>query len=1140
MSTILYIKKHVLPYVVLLIFFGVFIFSFIQVVDASEGFKKHSDIYNNLQDSEIDADKDTFPYNTTAKINSVGLDIVFGVKRGIAYYNGEVPWSITHDSESGDAKDQYSGIPSKEDTTIDAGTSSFTIYGWSLASKKYWGFELSGDQVVDVNGNKVAPGPTDGIIARNDLEKINDNQIVSLRLYALTNASYDFWEILGNFFYWLMRSLNDLARLIIKIILLVKNIDLAFIISAFGLKEMSKTFTESFIYSADQGLSPVTLIAIILFVIALVGIGIRYAKGAQKNKGLKDVLVTAIVGIIIIGMCLSGKIGDLGTSLANGVNKLFYIAALAGDGDKNVFKTDISGGEYSENTLVYTQELSLINKIVIDTQICTQFKVDSIKELDTKNIGTDGSLWRFASRRQGSYNSDDISQDYLSTTLGNNIGYYFWFANSWGDSLEEHNAKLVGNNSNGPERRLNSFITYLQTNYNTAITNNDSKTAARIQKIISGLSNPSAAYGALIFLLLTAVFILMAMCLWSYAWKVVLNKIVFIFSFLGMAIAGPMLLSSKEELIKKAKGILGLILVSVINMTVYAVVFDLIVYIVTALLTNDMIRIIVTGVILYFLWRFNPKIEQALQRMLDSMERSIAPDARVLRSTIKSGAGRTLDRLDNWHQKHNKKKVIGTDENGDPIYDDGASGHDFFGAGIKLLKNSTKEGANKESGFKILHDQNKERKEAEQKNAVNIKNAADRNLEKINIDIKNQGLEMANRIKKCAKDREDQIIQKDQEGIILNIERESLDSTEINLCVAYEAAESAYTGLQERISNGTATEEEAAHLGELKAAFDSTQQELTKHIHDRVTREELENSGLDIIEEQNEKGTGIDLDKTIASTTQFEVQKINKDKLLEGIAQVEEAITDDDYMREDQSKNGGKIGHRKRTTINKDSIDEYLALSDQKEQLEQGVYVQNIMAGSKAKEERKKYVKNDEELTQIEKNVQRGYGIKVEQTKDEKAATKEIVKEVKENVKELNKQRKAASKGKSFSERRTIKKQYQEQVNIQKGIKNAATGKDAEITHKQVNKQKGHVTIKIGGMQGTAQHATGKDQIDEIKNRTRAANRSTPIQIQPERPQEVPRPEPANEPDPMTEEDLWAREENRERTQSDPDLGKKR
>ena len=1137
MSTILYIKKHVLPYVVLLIFFGVFIFSFIQVVDASEGFKEHSNIFNNLQDSEIDADKDTFPYNTTANINSVGLDIVFGVKRGIIYYNGEVPWNQTHDN-NGDVQDQYSGIPSKRGTSLIEGENG--VYGWDMPPIKYWGLELKSDGIYDISGNKLLSEPKDGIVAKNDLEGVNGNKIVSLRLYALTNASYDFWEILGNFFYWLMRSLNDLARLIIKIILLIKNIDLVFIVSAFGLKEIATTFTESFIYSAEQGLSPVTLIAIILFVFALVGIGIRYARGAQKTKGLKDVLVTAIVGILIIGMCLSGKIGDLGSSLANGVSKLFYIAALAGEGDKSVFKTDISGGEYSENTLIYTQELSLINKIVIDTQICTQFKVDSIKELDVDKIGTDGSLWQFATAKgEGTWNQDNILDTLVGSTLGNNIGYYFWFANSWADHLEEHNAVLVENNSNGPERRLTTLITYLQTNYNEAIASGKSNKATNIQKLISGLCNPSAAYGALIFLLLTVVFALMALCLWSYAWKVVLNKITFVFAFLGMTVAGPMLLSSKEELIKKAKGILGLILVSIINMTVYATVFDIIVYITTKLLTTDIVRIIVTGVILYFLWRFNPKIEQALQRMLDNMERSIAPDARVLRSSIKSGAGRTLERLDNWHQKHNKK-VIGTDENGDPIYDDGASGHDFFGAGIKLLKNSTKEGANKESGFKILHDQNKERKEAEQNNAVNIKNAADRNLEKINIDIKNQGLEMASRIKKCAKDREDQIIQKDQEGVILNIERESLDSTEINLCVAYEAAESAYTGLQERISNGTATEEEAAHLGELKAAFDSTQQELTKHIHDRVTREELENSGLDIIEEQNEKGTGIDLDKTIASTTQFEAQKINKDKLLEGIAQVEEAITDDDYMREDQSENGGKIGHRKRTTINKDSIDEYLALSDQKEQLEQGVYVQNIMAGSKAKEERKQYVKADAELTQIEKNVQRGYGIKVEQTKDEKAATKATVKEVKENVKELNKQRKAASKGKSFSEKRTIKKQYQEQINIQKGIKNAATGKDAEITHKQVDKQKGHVTIKIGGMQGTAHHATGKDQIDEMKNRTRAANRPTPIQIQPERPQEVPRPEPANEPDPMTEEDPWAREENRERTQSDPDLGKKR
>ena len=248
-------------------------------------------------------------------------------------------------------------------------------------------------------------------------------------------------------------------------------------------------------------------------------------------------------------------------------------------------------------------------------------------------------------------------------------------------------------------------------------------------------------------------------------------------------------------------------------------------------------------------------------------------------------------------------------------------------------------------------------------------------------------------------------------------------------------------------------------------------------------------------------------------------------------------------MREDQKNLGEKVGHRKRTTINKDSVDEYLAITDQKEQLEQGEYVSNIMAGSKAKEERKQYVKNDGELTQISRNVQIGYGKKIEKSDDEKAVTKQVVQEAKENIKNLNKQRKEEKKGKSFAEKRTIDKKYKLDKKAQKEIKDLAEGKDIVRTHKQTDKKEGHVTISIANkLQGTAVHAKGKDQIDAMKNRTRAATKATrpdPIKIQPERPQPE-NPHPEFEQEPLESDEMWSEELNRERTQTDPDLSRRR
>ena len=72
--------------------------------------------------------------------------------------------------------------------------------------------------------------------------------------------------------------------------------------------------------------------------------------------------------------------------------------------------------------------MALINKGYIDLQICTQFSVDNINDLKFKNLGISSyDMSDDSGVRSHLYGMSSGNTYY---DLANNLGYYFWYADS--------------------------------------------------------------------------------------------------------------------------------------------------------------------------------------------------------------------------------------------------------------------------------------------------------------------------------------------------------------------------------------------------------------------------------------------------------------------------------------------------------------------------------------------------------------------------------------------------------------------------------------------------------------------------------------------------------------------------------------
>lgn len=894
------------------------------------GFYESDELWKRLNNN-IDATlDDTYPYNSSsATITSVSLDQLYGNRRDLANYFGEVPYEETRDND-GEPIDLFSGVYAKANTNIWIGHDK-QDFDDEEDVRDYWGF-CEGDDKGEVTADGKVALNSSYNVTRNDLEQVNASEIVSLRLYALSNAD-DSW--FDNIFYTLVSFLAMFAGWIVKLVILLKNIDMGTILEAIGLENLYDVLTKTLIYNSETSqLSAFTGFAIIFFMLAIIGFVYRYVKGLDKTNGLTDIFVLGLLSLLIIGMCLSGKVYTLGSALSNISSNIMYAVAGSVSGVGGAWTTEIDDDE-NENKVINIQESSMINKAYVDLQICTQFGVDKISQLNFSNLGdTNGKMAKSVLITDGK----STGKVDLKDNFNNNLGYYYWFANSSASTKTDLNAEYPSTNSGSVERKMNSVVTYMQKAYNYNVEHNKTKPAERLRKMTLSLADPNGFLGVIKMILLTAVLIALAICVFKYAMMVIINKLGVFFSLIGLTAAGPMILTNNKTLVKYGKMIVMNILMCIIKLTVYSMLFDVILFIIASLLQNTTITTyLITFALLILFMKLKPLIDQMVKKFLDGVEQKIDAGGRQTRQAmkmrLKEATGARLADYDN------KQRVIGHDENGNAIY-----GTNKGSLASKIAHNAHNMAFN-EGGVQTRTSGQIKRQQAEAAKANSIKladaqyNASKQNYENAKLSLNQEANNIAAQYNKDKKELEQEIMQTDANGNT-TYNTNKLSADELKLYNQMADAKVQKDAINQSMTYQQLIQKEASG----QKLTDDEKQLKTSFIDSAKKFDEAHKDAQQKLNESINKRTKLEaylknnLDSSIADpndAAKKKAQDNQKNNISTAINNFEQVTRDAANTRKQSSKIGAK------SEINSEAIKDYIQVQQDKQDLANGNIIQD-------------------------------------------------------------------------------------------------------------------------------------------------------------------------------------------------------
>ena len=842
MITILKTIKQKSPMILLSVILAVCVFLSFRLVSASSGFVTNDDVWYNLEDDLPDKGK-TYPYDTdTANIKKVDLGTAYGTSRGLAMYHGEIPHLETHDSSDTEKPvDEYQGLPYMEGTCLYV-----TPNDKDSFDSKYWGLFGSDDLFNTVANNN-------GKIARADLEQVNSNGTISLRLYALshTHSTSGFFAsigyALGRFIYFLLRLIAQLVMFFISLLIDMKNINANTLLEKMNLEKISDILNQSFISNGQVGSSPITVFAILCFMFTLTAQVIRWVKGSTKTRAIwTDVVLTAFIGFLVIFMSLSGRFWSVGESLGHFVTNIMYAIAAPDNDSNQAFQVDIDDPEH-ENKIIAMKEMALVNKAFMDLQICVQFSANGIEDLNFDKLNLDdieAKKHLFVGNADAGYSEDmslyewakkyaesngDLSTNNNNTeelnAIDNNLGYYFWFANSPAVELVKYNTEIPEASLTKSEFKLQWMMTALQVAYNKGTATEK----LNIERVVKALSVNGGITGAFTMLLFIIVLCMMFYCLLGYALRVLINEIMMFLSLLGMALAGPLILSTNKKLVGYGKSIIGLVAMSIIKITVFAAVFDMILFVVASIISPDPLTLLIVVGLLALLCRFAKVIVEKLDRFLDDVVmRKVAPELRQTMAQAKNALNRRKDGIGNRLQNYGRNKG-------------GVLGEAANRAG-NLMNSSRSQSRlqHKSLGSRIEDNINKKKRDKLNQKAASFEEAKKKNDDVMNA-IKEENDNLENQFKEMAEDIKNSIYTVGEDGERV-YDDENMTMEEIQLRDDAEeqkhisdaiTKDDRYKELRKKQREGNLTEEEQVELSKMDEQLnnaDKTKKEINKNL----------------------------------------------------------------------------------------------------------------------------------------------------------------------------------------------------------------------------------------------------------------------------------------------------------------------
>lgn len=931
------------------------------VVVHAGSFTKTSKMFSGI-DNSIYISDDDYPYNTAAgpstpeedaaevTVTHVSLDIVYGVKKGLVQFHGEVPFAETH-KKDGTALNGWSGYYAQEGTYIvdelyedgtDVSASVKGTYQYGHTPTDYWG---DGTDAAEYYSSK-------NFKSVGAAQSINKDEVKSLRLYALEKTGGDgFWFFMRNLGYMITQGLAYLATMFVSLVVKAKNISTDTILEALHLEDVGKMLTKNFIGGDTIGLSPFTAFCIIMFIFAVAGYAIRWMKGAQKTTGLWNILGTGAIGLIVIGVSLTNHWSDLGSTISNAAAKILYVTTESfSETDGDAFKIEIDDDD-NTNYITQLSELAMIYKPYIDAQLCTQFGVSSVEKLDMTTLGVD------------SYTADLVG---FTTTedFNNNLGYYFWFADSSAKKKVEGNKEMPGTNAGAAEEKLASMFTALQKTYNNT-TDDSQKTD--ILNVVDSFADPHTVVGAVLMLAITIVMILLGIVLLKYAINVLIAKLELFVALLGMVIAGPLIVTNNKKLVHTGKSILGMLLISFLEVTVWGLVFDVIIYTVAIMLEATIIRVLVTiGFLLLFL-KLNPYIHEKIKQLLDNTTRAVSPEFHQARNAAKQRLRRLAN--DAVRDYDDKKKFAGYDAEGNAIMESRKGG------AISMLlhgaANSLENADNRKSARKITQEAKEARKGTKTASNRQIRQAAENQTKQVEQFIESDAVDLSKQIDAEANKAYNDTIEYDEFGNKTGFNLDKLDADEQEMALdistlkdeekelmnddeyrALVREQKEINALNENLAEGEEPKEmsaeKIARLQELednirakRKLISAKEQALGENVRRRTKIQSAQSHKIAIDENAE------DIDAAIKTASRIAAQQKHEDELRLAL---QDEINAHALDSENLADTNGKIGAaNKRLKVNTDAVNKQTIATLKLQQLENQEAIDSKAAVDKAK-----------------------------------------------------------------------------------------------------------------------------------------------------------------------------------------------
>lgn len=349
---------------------------------------------------------------------SIGLDSLYGVENRHTVYNGEVP---SKDDYNGDYKDK----PSESSANIDSTIRNWWNGPWKISSKLTWDNSTTND-----------------IHAMNLSDK--NKNINSDLTEALRSGGFTFFAFI-----------NMLLDSLVKILIYIGNLDVSFIetLDPFGLVKSITTI----LIGDGKTYSPVLILALIVFMIGIVGIVAKRAKSGDASA--MEIVQEAgmfVLAMILVGVSINGGYDKLFNATTQFSTKIISNLGMS-TGSKNALFEYDTGNTTSD---VNNSMNAMTSKNFVDLIISQEFGY-SVNELDLYGDGVDTqALWGIDADKMkwivnnvsgdGSTNIAAVSTGGTDNSDSPNLGY-FWYAAASGvdntDPFTDDDGKLTINSA---------------------------------------------------------------------------------------------------------------------------------------------------------------------------------------------------------------------------------------------------------------------------------------------------------------------------------------------------------------------------------------------------------------------------------------------------------------------------------------------------------------------------------------------------------------------------------------------------------------------------------------------------------------------------------------------------------------------